>query len=143
MADTQAPMFDDRFTDRHSAGDATVSYSREDRSWADAAPSPVNAIVSDLSATWLQDSVSQALQLDTMLDARRIGVLVEDGVVILTGEAKDASDRALAGLIARRQPGVQRLENRLVVEPDRAADFSPENSDHALTSNERFAALRS
>ena len=148
MADQQQ-TFHDAFQADHSKGDSVVSYAEdaigEARSWQDAYPSTLEfdaGLSVGLTDEVLADHVRFALSSDHMLDASRIEVRVADRGVILSGFVVDASDQALAGLIARRQPGVARLQNALEIKPVDKADFSPEGSDHALTSSERFAALR-
>jgi hypothetical protein len=124
--------------------DAGVTYGREDRSWSDAAPEVFEDDVTigrgegDLAA-----AVLSALRLDAMLDARRVHAVSQpDGAVILMGKVKDASDRALAGLIARRQPGVTRIENRLDVETAiHEGSIWPHGVDHVQTTSERFTGL--
>ena len=54
----------------------------------------------------IREAVCEALTDDRLLDARGIGVEVEDGVVTLTGDAPGASDATLAEIIASRTPGV-------------------------------------
>jgi hypothetical protein len=128
-----------------SHSDAGVTYGREDRSWTDAAPETFEDDVTigrgegDLAAV-----VMSALRLDAMLDARRIHAVAQpDGAVILMGKVKDASDRALAGLIARRQPDVTRIENRLDVETAiHEGSIWPHGVDHVGTTSERFTGLR-
>jgi hypothetical protein len=142
----QSQAFDTHFEQSDTPhSDAGVTYGREDRSWIDAAPeglandAGMGRGEGDLGAT-----VLSALRLDAMLDARRIHTVAQpDGAVILMGEVKDASDRALAGLIARRQPGVTRIENRLDVETAiHEGSIWPHGVDHVETTSERFAGLR-
>lgn len=163
MADQYPIDFNDRaFNDRavnerderattadRSRGDSVVSYAEdavgEARSWQDAYPSTLDfddGLTVGLTDEALADRIRYALSGDHMLDASRIHVRVAERGVTLSGFVVDASDQALAGLIARRQPGVSRLQNTLAIKPLDKADFSPEGSDHALTSSERFAALR-
>jgi osmotically-inducible protein OsmY len=90
----------------------------------------------------LHEEVCETLSQDHMLDAGDIEVEVSDGVVTLSGSVPEATDVALAGLVARSCAGVIRVDNRLQTAADHSqADFSPEGSDHAQTSNERFAAM--
>lgn len=70
------------------------------------------------SGEGLAERVRFALTHDAVLDARRIRVEALDGAVLLRGRVGDHSDHALAGLIARRQAGVTRLENRLQTDDD-------------------------
>lgn len=144
MTEPQAtPVFNS--SNEEPATDAAVTYAREDRTWADAAPDVFeDDVVLGRDEAELAHSVLSALRLDSMLDARQVRVFIgQDRSVVLAGKVADASDRALAGLIARRQPGVARIENRLEVEEAiHEGSIWPHGVDHVETSSERFAGLR-
>jgi hypothetical protein len=44
-------------------------------------------------------------------------IAVVDGVATLTGEAKSAKDRRMAELILKLEPGIVKVDNRIVVSP--------------------------
>ena len=125
--------------------DAGVTYGREDRSWFDAAPETFEGdVVIGAGEQALGARVLSALRRDPMLDARHVQVSAQgEGAIVLSGKVKDASDRALAGLIARRQLGVLRLANRLEIEQAIHEDsIWPHGVDHVPTTSERFTGLR-
>ena len=65
----------------------------------------------------IYEDVCERLLHDRLIDARGIEVEVENGVVMLRGEARAAADPALAERLARETPGVTGVEVDLVVRP--------------------------
>ena len=67
--------------------------------------------------SWIQADVEEALFLDTWVDADRITVNVEGGVVTLIGTLPDREEVRRAIDDANRIPGVRRVRDRLEVSP--------------------------
>jgi osmotically-inducible protein OsmY len=63
----------------------------------------------------LRKRVEEELQWDTTIDARKIGVAVEDGVVQLTGEVPTYTDRWRAERAVERVAGVRGIANDIEV----------------------------
>ncbi|WP_334161539.1 BON domain-containing protein [Phenylobacterium sp.] len=102
----------------------------------------------------IREAVSEALMEDPLLDAREIEVQVEGGVVSLSGEVPGGSDAHRAEQLARRCGGVGEVRNDLQVHgrprrdlslDGRAGEapnpFHPPGQDHAVTADQRNAAL--
>jgi osmotically-inducible protein OsmY len=70
----------------------------------------------------LRRDVLAELELDPAVDARLIGVAVEEGVVALTGHVGSYTSRANAEAVARRVPGVKGVANDLEVKPPASVD---------------------
>ena len=64
----------------------------------------------------LRDDVLAELDLDPQLDAHRIGVTVEDGVVTLTGTVSSFAEKWAAEEAAKRVKGVKAVAERLEVD---------------------------
>jgi hypothetical protein len=73
----------------------------------------------------LYEEVCERLLHDRLIDARGIEVTVEDGVVSLKGEARGASDPALARRLVLETPGVKAVEIDLAVNPHSARFVTP------------------
>jgi len=71
----------------------------------------------------LATAVHEALAKDRRVDAEQVRVeaTASDGAVRLLGEVDSAKEREAAGEVARRVPGVRRVENELTV----AASVAP------------------
>jgi hypothetical protein len=63
------------------------------------------------------DDVCERLALDPMTDAREVGVQVEDGEVILTGELEDRQMKHTAEDIAASVWGVKDVNNQIRIRP--------------------------
>jgi len=63
----------------------------------------------------LRQDVEEELRWDTTIDARKIGVAVEDGVVHLTGEVSTYTDKWRAERAAERVAGVRGIANDIEV----------------------------
>lgn len=102
----------------------------------------------------VREAVSEALMEDPLLDAREIEVQVDGGVVTLSGEVPGGSDVHRAEQLARRCGGVGEVRNDLQVHGRPRRDlsldgqageapnpFHPPGQDHAVTADQRNAAL--
>ncbi|HVI31595.1 BON domain-containing protein [Phenylobacterium sp.] len=102
----------------------------------------------------IREAVSEALMEDPLIDAREIEVQVDGGVVTLSGEVPGASDVHRAEQLARRCGGVGEVRNDLQVHGRARRDltlhgeageapnaFHPPGQDHAVTADQRNAAL--
>lgn len=84
----------------------------------------------------LQREVREELQWEPSLDASRIGVAVEDGVVVLSGQVRSLWERGIAEQAAKRLRGVRSVANELQV--DLLADAARDDvalakaAEHAL-----------
>ncbi len=68
------------------------------------------------SDAWIETRVLAALRFDGTLDAERVAVSAEQGVVTLTGAMPTAAQKADAALIAGEVDGVQAVANELGVD---------------------------
>ncbi len=102
----------------------------DDRSWLDAAADRRVAEArsrgdhpdAPFTDADLQTAVHRALTHDRLLDAHKIVVLVEGGVVTLQGMVAGASDRVLADILAHDVAGVDQVWNHLLLRPE---EFPP------------------
>ena len=74
------------------------------------------------------------------IDARELQVEVHDGVVTLTGDVEESSQKYRAELIALNIAGVQEVKNNLTVDPARA---SQSTSDETTAENVELVLYRS
>lgn len=65
----------------------------------------------------LQRDVLDELAWDPSIDAKQIGVSVEDGVVVLNGEVRNLNEKWTAERVAQRVSGVRAVSDELVVKP--------------------------
>lgn len=77
----------------------------------------------------LQHDVLAELEWDPSVDASKIGVSAEDGVVTLTGHARNYTEKAAAERIAKRVKGVDAVANDIEVKL--AIDAERDDSDLA------------
>lgn len=77
-----------------------------------AMPSPAKP----LSDAWLTARVVASLRFDRTVDAERIDVSTQDGVVTLTGKVPTALDKDEAAAVTAAIDGVERVENVVAVE---------------------------
>lgn len=70
-------------------------------------------------------------------DRARVSVVSYNGVVLLTGQARTASEVALAGEVVARLPKVRKVINEVSVGPD--ADLARISGDTLLTSRAKLA----
>ena len=66
----------------------------------------------------IEVAVGQQLSDDSRVRAMEIKAAVRDGVVTLTGSAKDVEEKDAAEAVVRRVSGVRQVENRLVVQDE-------------------------
>ena len=66
--------------------------------------------------TEIRHDVERELQWDPSIDDKRLGVAVQNGVVTLTGDVPNYSDRWLAEDIAKRVSGVRALANDIQIQ---------------------------
>jgi osmotically-inducible protein OsmY len=64
----------------------------------------------------LQHDVIAELEWDPSIDASRIGVAVEDGVVTLTGHVSSYAEKAAADRVVKRVHGVEGVANDIEVQ---------------------------
>ena len=69
----------------------------------------------------LATAVHEALAKDRRVDAEQVRVEAREGAVRLLGEVDSNQERDAAGEVARRVPGVRRVDNELTV----AASVAP------------------
>lgn len=67
------------------------------------------------SDTDIRRDVEAELQWDPSIDDRKIGVIVNDGIVTMTGEVTHLSGRSAAENIAKRVSGVRAIANEILV----------------------------
>lgn len=93
--------------------------SPEDEPYRDSAPAGDARIQAEVRRVLREDSATSKLPLT---------VRVEDGTVFLHGFVSDVDDIDMAESVASRVPGVEAVEDRTVVDPDRvehaALDFN-------------------
>jgi osmotically-inducible protein OsmY len=82
----------------------------------DEAGAAIVSAAESLSDTWLTARVAASLRFDRTVDAERIDVSTQDGVVTLSGQVPTAVDKGEATAVASALDGVERVENVLGVE---------------------------
>ena len=65
----------------------------------------------------IQQKIEEAFRRNAVLDARRVGVRIRDGKVILHGNVRSWAENAEAERAAWAAPGVKVVENRITVTP--------------------------
>lgn len=120
--------------DRISAIDERGVWLATERTALDRLPTyrPDSAIVAD---------VDQALWADKMIrefDIKTIDVAVRDGVVVLSGYAATSESKVRAARVARRVPGVLRVENRIVTDGEVAVAVAQALASDAQTREQRI-----
>ncbi|MFN0009895.1 MAG: BON domain-containing protein [Planctomycetota bacterium] len=65
----------------------------------------------------MRAAIESALTRRAEREASRMGVTVFDGVVTLRGKVDSWAEKNALGQLATYSPGVQRVENDLVVDP--------------------------
>jgi osmotically-inducible protein OsmY len=67
--------------------------------------------------TRIKNEIEDALERQAEREARRIGVVVKDGVVTLTGRIRSWAEKNAIDRVVGFAPGVRRVEDQLVVDP--------------------------
>lgn len=89
----------------------------------------------------IYEDVLQELRWSANVKHTSIGVLVENGVVTLTGHVEDASGREEAVVAARRVDGVANVIDEMhIVPPPASADEVRDAIEHALARHAAHAA---
>ena len=135
-------MPDPRSEQPGGGGTSGGHFGADDRSWldicADDACSGRGRHRGRGPKSWSRDDqqiyveVCERLLHDRLIDARGIEVDVDNGVVILRGEARAAADPLLAERLVRETPGVKGVQLDLQVRPR-----PPEPEPAPRTGNER------
>ncbi len=77
------------------------------------------------------EEVCEALMDDPTVDASRIGVKVQDGIVTLEGKARDRMEKRVAEMITVEIPGVLDVRNEIVLSgSDRKGDDQSMQAQH-------------
>lgn len=121
MALAQTPEIDDRSW-LDAAADRRVAEERLRRDHPD----------SPFTDADLQAAVQRALIHDRLLDAHKIVVLVEGGVVTLEGMVAGAGDRVLADILSHDVAGVDQVRNHLLLRPE---EFPPPVAERRATTS--------
>ncbi|MFM1822322.1 MAG: hypothetical protein RI967_588 [Planctomycetota bacterium] len=121
---------DERITSTVSMGIVTLEGSVD--TWAQRADaeravrglSGVRGVINQLSvrakqidATRIKNDIEEALERQAEREARRISVTVKEGTVTLTGRIRSWAERNAVDRVAGFAPGVQRVDDRLIVDP--------------------------
>jgi osmotically-inducible protein OsmY len=67
--------------------------------------------------TRIKNEIEDALERQAEREARRIGVVVKDGVVTLTGRIRSWAEKNAIDRVVGFAPGVRRVEDQLIVDP--------------------------
>jgi osmotically-inducible protein OsmY len=78
----------------------------------------MEAHMTNFSNSTLQHDVLDELEWDPSIDAAKIGVIFENGVVTLTGHVRSYSEKSAAERIAKRVKGVEAVANDIEVKFD-------------------------
>ena len=70
-----------------------------------------------IDATRIKNDIEEALERQAEREARRISVTVREGTVTLTGRIRSWAERNAVDRVAGFAPGVQRVDDRLIVDP--------------------------
>lgn len=121
---------DERITSTVSMGIVTLEgpvdtwAQRADAERAVRGLSGVRGVINQLSvrakqvdATRIRNDIEEALERQAEREARRISVTVKDGTVTLTGRIRSWAERNAVDRVAGFAPGVQRVDDRLIVDP--------------------------
>ncbi len=66
----------------------------------------------------LRDTLDQLIDDDSVLKERDVNIDVRSGTVTITGEVRSAVEKARAGRVVKRAPGVNDVTNRLEIRPE-------------------------
>lgn len=122
---------DDRITSTVSSGMVTLQGSvdtwmqRRDAESAVQRLTGVKGVVNQIAVTakpvnpdQIKLKIEEALERQTEREVRRIGVLVRDGVVTLTGTLRSWGEKNAIERAVGHAPGVRRVEDRTTVDPN-------------------------
>ncbi len=70
-----------------------------------------------VDTTRLKTDIEDALERQAEREARRIGITIKDGVVMLTGRVRSWVEKDTIDRVVGFAPGVRRVDDRLVVDP--------------------------
>ncbi len=70
-----------------------------------------------VDTTRLKTDIEEALERQAEREARRIGITIKDGVVMLTGRVRSWVEKDTIDRVVGFAPGVRRVDDRLVVDP--------------------------
>jgi osmotically-inducible protein OsmY len=70
-----------------------------------------------VDTTRLKTDIEEALERQAEREARRIGITIKDGVVLLTGRVRSWVEKETIDRVVGFAPGVRRVDDRLVVDP--------------------------
>jgi osmotically-inducible protein OsmY len=70
-----------------------------------------------VDTTRLKTDIEDALERQAEREARRIGITIKDGVVLLTGRVRSWVEKDTIDRVVGFAPGVRRVDDRLVVDP--------------------------
>jgi osmotically-inducible protein OsmY len=70
-----------------------------------------------VDTTRLKTDIEEALERQAEREARRIGITIKDGVVLLTGRVRSWVEKETIDRVVGVAPGVRRVDDRLVVDP--------------------------
>ena len=70
-----------------------------------------------VDTTRLKTDIEEALERQAEREARRIGISIKDGVVMLTGRVRSWVEKDTIDRVVGFAPGVRRVDDRLVVDP--------------------------
>ncbi len=63
----------------------------------------------------ISKEVSEALRSDPTVDSSRIKAKVQNGIVVLVGEARDRLEKRVAEMVVTDVPGVREIRNEIVL----------------------------
>jgi osmotically-inducible protein OsmY len=77
----------------------------------------ISVAAKPVDSTRIKADIEEALERQAEREARRIGVSVKDGVVMLTGRIRSWAEKNAVDRVVGFAPGVRRVDDRLIVDP--------------------------